>query len=320
MIEIRTFRHKDIPALVRLINEADAVDRKERATRAADLEHRLSFPSVHPETDFYIACEEGRAVGYVGLQLAVGGTPSGSIMNCWGVVHPQHRRQGLGRRLLEAAELRSSEIVAQAGVGQVNMQCVAYEDEAGSIALFESRGMRRVRYFVNLARPIDNGLPPLIVPDGIRLRTFQSEDDLEAVWRVERLAFRDHWNSTESALEDFVHWVTLDYFRPELWFLAEEEATGKVVGLGLNMIDPGWIAKTGRQEGYVDTLGVLQEHRKRGLGTALLVRSLRALKQAGMDRAHLHADAENLTGAMRLYRRAGFHVRRTQVAYHRKLR
>lgn len=320
MIDIRTFHRQDIAALVKLINEADAVDRKERATTIADLEHRLSFPCVHPETDFYVAWEDGQAVGYVGLQLSMGATPSGSIVNCWGVVHPQRRRQGLGRRLLEAAELRGGEIVAQAGEGPANMQCVAHEDEAGSIALFESRGMRRVRYFVNLARAIGNGLPPLIVPDGIRLRQFRGNDDLEVVWRVEGLAFRDHWNATEAALEDFVHWVTLDYFRPELWFLAEEEATGKVVGLGLNMINPDWIAKTGRQEGYVDTLAVLREHRQRGLGTALLVRSLRALKEAGMEYAHLHADAENLTGAMRLYRRAGFHVRRTLVAYHRKLR
>jgi mycothiol synthase len=92
------------------------------------------------------------------------------------------------------------------------------------------------------------------------------------------------------------------------------------VGLGLNVIDPDWIAQTGRREGYVDALAVLREHRKQGLGTALLVRSLHALRQAGMEGAHLHADADNLTGAMQLYQRVGFSVRKTSIIYHKVMR
>ena len=110
------------------------------------------------------------------------------------------------------------------------------------------------------------------------------------------------------------------HLRPELWFLAEEESSGKVVGLGLNIIDPDRIAQTGRQEGYVDTLAVLREHRHKGLGTALLTQSLQALQEAGMEAAHLHADAENLSGAIRLYERSGFGVRKTSVAYQKEVR
>jgi ribosomal protein S18 acetylase RimI-like enzyme len=109
-------------------------------------------------------------------------------------------------------------------------------------------------------------------------------------------------------------------FRPELWFLAEQESSGKLIGLGLSIIDPDWIAQTGRQEGYVDTLAVLREHRGQGLGTALLLQSLYALRRKGMEGAHLHADADNLTGAMRLYRRAGFRVRKTSVAFQKPVR
>jgi ribosomal protein S18 acetylase RimI-like enzyme len=52
----------------------------------------------------------------------------------------------------------------------------------------------------------------------------------------------------------------------------------------------------------------------------LLVQSLHSLRQAGMEGAHLHADSENLTGAMRLYGRVGFQVRKTSVAYHKVMR
>jgi mycothiol synthase len=158
------------------------------------------------------------------------------------------------------------------------------------------------------------------MPTGYRLRTFDSACDAETVWQVDNAAFQDHWGFTGFPLDAFRHWIEEPHFRPELWLLAEEEATGQVVGLGLNKIDPDWIQQTGRREGYVNTLAVLREHRKQGLGAALLAQSLRVLRQAGMEAVHLHADAENLTGAMRLYARMGFKLRKTQIAYQKVLR
>jgi mycothiol synthase len=204
--------------------------------------------------------------------------------------------------------------------GQVNFQCKALSGEVDRRALFESCGMEPVRYFVNLARSLNGDLPPVELPADIRLRAFDPDRDVETVWRVDNLAFRDHWGHTNSQLEEFLHWIRKPHFRPELWFLAETETTGEVVGLGLNIIDPDWIARTGRQEGYVDTIAVLQEHRRQGLGTALLVHSLHVLAGAGMEAAHLHADAENTTGAMRLYERVGFVLRKTEIAYRKVLR
>jgi len=52
----------------------------------------------------------------------------------------------------------------------------------------------------------------------------------------------------------------------------------------------------------------------------LLVQSLHALCAEGMEAAHLHADSENLTGAMRLYERVGFRVRKTSIAYRKAIK
>jgi mycothiol synthase len=202
----------------------------------------------------------------------------------------------------------------------VRFQCSTRDVEEDRKALFEGFGLEPVRCSVNLARPIDNGLPPVQVPAGFRLRAFDPERDLEDVWQVDNRAFQDHWGFGGFPLDEFKHWADEPHFRPELWLLAEEEASGQVVGIGLNKIDPDWISRTGRQEGYVNTLGVLREHRRQGLGMALLVQSLYILRQAGMKAAHLHADAENLTGAMRLYERAGFQVRKTNVAYQKEMK
>lgn len=321
-IAIQNYRPDDLVPLVNLINEADAFDNLERATTVQELEHEMTSPTAHPETDCFLAWAGDQLVGYVDLYVGRGdaGPDTESIIYCWGLVQPRSRRRGVGRKLLEVAYRRATEYLPEIEPGRVRLQCTARDVEEGRQALFTGFGMMQVRYFVNLARPLNGNLGHAQVPAGIRLRTIEPERDIETVWRVANTAFRDHWGHTEGKLAEFVHWIKMPHFRPELWFLAEEEATGKVVGLGLNIIDPDWIAQTGRQEGYVDALAVLREHRGQGLGTALLVESLHTLRQAGMEGAHLDADADNLTGAMRLYRRAGFSVRKTSMAYQRVVR
>ena len=319
-IEIRNYNAGDVPALVGLVNEADAVDKLERATTEKEMEHELSFPTAHPETDCFLAWEGEKLVGYSDLYVRAGDVNNDGIIYCWGVVHPQWRRRGLGRRLLDAAYDRASSYANEIAEGGINFQCGARDAEQDRRALFEGFGMEQVRYFVNLARSLNGNLPAVDLPDGIRLRVFDPERDAETAWRIDDSAFRDHWGYTESKLEEFLHWIKMPSFRADLSCLAVSETTGEAVGLALNLIDPDWIAQTGRQEGYVDTLAVLREYRRQGLGSALLAQSLHGLSEAGMEAAHLHADADNLTGAMRLYERSGFRVRKTSVSYRKVIR
>lgn len=321
-ISIRNYRRDDLPSLVTLINEADAHDKLERATTLQEMEHEMGFPTLNPETDCFLAWAGERLVGYADMYVQRGDPKMDKEISiyCWGLVHPQWRRRGLGRRLLESAYRRAEEYLAEIEVATVNFHSNTRDVEEDRKALYEGFGMKPVRYSVDLARPVNGNLPPVAVPEGYRLRTFDPERDAETAWRVDNTAFRDHWGHAENKFEEFLHWIKMPHMRPELWFLAEEEATGEVVGLGLNVIDPDWIAQTGRQEGYLESLAVLREHRKRGLGTALISKSLHALRDAGMESAHLHADSENLSGAMRLYEDVGFRVRKTYVAYRKTMR
>jgi ribosomal protein S18 acetylase RimI-like enzyme len=62
--------------------------------------------------------------------------------------------------------------------------------------------------------------------------------------------------------------------------------------------------------GSIQNLGIAPEHRGRGVGTALLVRSLCGFQSVGIKFVTLEVTSHNL-GALRLYQRTGFQIVRT---------
>ena len=70
----------------------------------------------------------------------------------------------------------------------------------------------------------------------------------------------------------------------------------------------------------MNILGVRREWRKKGLELALLHHAFGEFYQRGIPRAILVVDAGSLTGATRLYERAGMRVERAQNTYAKLLR
>lgn len=64
--------------------------------------------------------------------------------------------------------------------------------------------------------------------------------------------------------------------------------------------------------GVIQNIGVITEHRGRGLGRLLLNRAAAGFQAAGIDKMHLEVTTAN-TAAIHLYERVGF--RRAQVVY-----
>ncbi len=62
--------------------------------------------------------------------------------------------------------------------------------------------------------------------------------------------------------------------------------------------------------GAVQNIGVVPEHRGRGLGRALLLQSLRGFRDAGLNRVYLEVTSSNHP-AVELYRSLGFRLVRT---------
>jgi GNAT superfamily N-acetyltransferase len=74
--------------------------------------------------------------------------------------------------------------------------------------------------------------------------------------------------------------------------------------------------------GWVASLSVRRPWRGQGLGLALLILSFRELYRRGQGKVGLMVDANSLTGATRLYEKAGMHTdsARQMTIYEKELR
>ena len=124
-------------------------------------------------------------------------------------------------------------------------------------------------------------------------------------------AFQDHWEHHPRPFEEW--WeekLAEPDYDPTLWFLIRDG--GEVAAAIRN--DP---ERNGG--GYVGAIGVRRAWRGRGLGKALLLHTFREFQRRGQTRVTLGVDAENPTGATKLYERVGMHVELEAVVYEKAL-
>ena len=74
-----------------------------------------------------------------------------------------------------------------------------------------------------------------------------------------------------------------------------------------------------RKRGYTEGVGVAREWRRRGLARALISRSLRAQKEAGMADSALVADSDSTSGVTNLYESCGFQIVKRDTVYRKPL-
>ncbi len=184
--------------------------------------------------------------------------------------------------------------------------------------LLENAGMNicRVQWWME----IDFNSPPPEpeCPSGIVMRSVSPDEDLRPILKVVREAWQDHWGYEERPFEEhYASWMS-DWnegnFDRSLWFLAMD---GDII-TGFSLCKPHFA--NDEVLGWVSTLGVIRSYRKQGLGMALLLHSFSELYQRGKARVGLGVDAGSLTGATRLYQRAGMHVVTQAEVYEKELR
>lgn len=208
-------------------------------------------------------------------------------------VHPDRRREGLGRSLV-AALLADGET-----------RFWAHGDLPAARALAAAKGLVVARTLLVLRSTLGEEAPHERVLDGITLRTFRPEDT-DAVVAVNGRAFAHHPEQGAMDRADFERRAAEPWFDPAGLFVAEDEQ-GEVVGFHWTKVE-GDI-------GEVYVVGVDPTAHGHGLGTALTARGLRHLHERGLRTVDLYVEGDN-DAALTVYRRLGFveHARDTLYA------
>lgn len=316
---LRPGRMDDLGATVALFNACSMELIGAEDERVEDVRNYWQTPGFDLERDARVVlAPDGQIVGWMEVW-----DPAPHVrLYGWGRVHPDHTGRGIGSYLLRWVEKRARQSIPKAPEGaRVVLFNGSISTDSAAQACFRQAGLRLVRHHWRMTIEMADDRPPPAPqwPPGITVRTLRVGRDERAVIQAVREAFKDHWGYVERPFEEeFAQWTHFmdndEDFDPSLWFLAmdgDEIAGVSLCRLKINE-DPDM--------GWVGTLGVRRPWRRKGLGLALLHHSFGELYRRGQRKVGLGVDAESLTGATRLYEKAGMQVARQYSSYEQELR
>jgi GNAT superfamily N-acetyltransferase len=309
MVELRWAppRREDDPELAALLAAIEAVDVRGETYELEDLDLEWASVWAHPEENAQLVWDGKDLVAFVWLTVRPG-TREAHKIGMWAGVRPSHRGRGIGTQLFEWAMRRAADIAPTLPKElQTKLETDAATHQTQLLVLAQRMGLEPVRHFLEIARPVADALPDASPPPGLELVPWSGDLDEEA--RLAHLeAFEDHWGSEPRTVDEWTQWYTGHRgFRPDLSVLAVDPASGEVASLVLCAAYPqDWV--TVPVEVWVNTVGTRRAWRGKGVASWLMTESLRRIAAAddAFERAILGVDAENPTGALRVYRRLGF--------------
>lgn len=174
-------------------------------------------------------------------------------------------------------------------------------DDAERREWLTAAGGRTVRHFWRMVRDLDTEIAEPGLPADVVIRTVEDvETDLRTVADVVHTSFADHFGHDSGQAPSYEDFISRTHeesgFDLRLWWLALVDGR-PAAALVARQLD--------ENDGFVNLLGTLAEHRGRGLGRALLLTAFREFRARRYARAMLGVDATNPTGAVRLYESVG---------------
>jgi mycothiol synthase len=297
MSAIRPARREDLEATSAMLNEHSRRLHGTADHVPSDLLQYWESPDVDREQDVVVAeAPDGTVVGYGDIGLHSG--------HVWLDVRATDPQALPG--VLAAVEERAAAKAPEASL----IGYTAADDEPLR-ELYENAGYELVRHSYRMQIDLDGEPPAADWPDGFTVRTLR-EGEERRVYDAHNASFADTWMFEQEPYEVWRHWFVADpAFDPSLWLLGE--ANGDLAGIV--------IARPSEHEpglGWIRILGVVPQYRQQGFGQALLRRSFADFASRGFKAVGLGVDAENPTGAVRVYERAGMRVERTNLIYEKQ--
>lgn len=311
---VRRPRPEDCGAIADLINASAQDVIGADATTADDVRSDLNDPTRNLDDENWLVFDDGN---HLAASLVLYEYPPYTTFAFHGHVHPAYLGRGIGAYLLDTIEYRARREMHRAADGErVALQTGVWSENVAAHRLLESRGFSHVRDFRRMEIDVTTEPPQPVLSDALAIRSIERGRDENALYETMEAAFADHWGFAPMPFDEFVYYEIegVPDFDPTLVFLATsgEEVAGAAICQPSHHGDDTL--------GWVSSLGVRREWRGQGIGRALLLHAFGEMHRRGKRMAGLTVDASSLTGADRLYERAGMHeVRRTYV-YEKELR
>ncbi len=260
-----------------------------------------------PAADTRLAANGDTIVASAMLAPPVG---DGDRVDSFGGVLPGWRGRGYGRELLGWSFSRARQLRDELSPGaNWSLDADAYATEATAFALFERFGMQPVRYWYEMAADLSVPVGPRLRPD-LPVVPF-SAGYTGALHAAHSEAMADHFDFELTSLADWSqHDLHQPGFRPDLTRLAlDGDQVAAYVLAGAET--PGRIR--------MNEIGTRRAWRRRGLAGSLLADVMMAAAADGQQRATLGVDSDSPTGAVSIYRQAGFEIVSSWTSYRRLL-
>lgn len=216
-------------------------------------------------------------------------------------VHPAYRTLGLEDYHVARVHDRTRRFTTHHHV-----QWIVLDTHHSWIDRFNALGYHPTRHDYVMEIALAQSPPAPIIPDGFTLRPFERGHDERAVWATVQESFRDHRGHADIPYDEWAP-TYLDHadWSPELSAVVMRGDELVAAAMTFNYFNGGWIR----------ILGVRAPWRKHGLGLAILHHIFGEFFKRGIPRVGLGVDAENLSGATRLYERAGMQIKHHYVRY-----
>ncbi|MFT3860445.1 mycothiol synthase [Micropruina sp.] len=263
----------DVAQVQALLAAALAADHEQPLNEAAT----IALTSADAEVDHHVEYA-GQLVGY-----AQGDRRHGTAQL---VVHPQHRRRGIGTRLLRAT---------------AGLPVWAFGDLAAAHGFATAQGLTERRRLLIMQRPLD---PPTSLADP-DIRPFDLDTDADELLALNAAAFAWHPEQRHFSRADLEARMAESWYDPQGLLVATDPA-------GLTGFH--WTKRHPDGRGEVYILATHPRAQGTGLGRRLLAAGLNHLAAGGSATVHLYVEASN-TRAVELYDRAGFAVVHSDVLY-----
>lgn len=279
-MQIRAATLDDVARLAAFMGRCTLAHQGVRRASEDEMRQRLTRPGSDPALDTWLA-EDDDVVGFAQVW------PEPNDVVCYIRVDPAHTGKGIATALLERAGPRARRLAD----APLHATSSAKDDAAGPF--LEAHGFVPIRYVSLMTIELDRQPEPAAWPENVHVTALGAETDLQPVFDAVSKTFPERTGGFEEWLHEY------EGLDPTLWFIAEDDSG--IAGFALCMPELAEDAEAG----YIAELGVREDRRGEGLGLALLRHAFIALHARGRKRASLHVDADNLTGAVRLYTRAG---------------